>query len=195
MVLPMRSKTPMPSLNSIHAPPLLAPPPGLCAVDEIEGVTPKLSSDFNLLNITSALLTQSQMPGLEQQIRLLSQRALGADTWEAFLEPEQGDPEWQLLTLVGRDCLAGFAKYAFFEEECDDEREGMIMSIHHIVVDEALRGRGHGGVLLEDLLARARSSGAWAVKLYSTPAAVGFYERFGFKLIGADRLMERRLPL
>lgn len=191
------------SLGSIFGPQgalKLPPPPGLCGASDTEADTqsaPQVSTpqelDFKLLNIDGSLLLQTQMPELVEQIRVLSQQALGVDTWEALLNPEPGDPEWQLLALVGPGFLAGFSKYAFFQEDCNDGSEGTIMSIHHVVVDEALRGMGHGRTMLVDLLNRAQAANAWAIKLYSTPAAVGFYERLGFQIIGPDRLMEKRL--
>lgn len=178
----------------------LPPPPGLCGDSDAAADSQSHSQssapnelDFKLLNIDESLLMQARMPELVEQIRLLSQRALGVDTWDAFLNPEPGDPEWQMLALVGKDYLAGFSKYAFFKEDCNDGSEGTIMSIHHVVVDEAVRGMGHGRTMLIDLVNRARTVDAWAIKLYSTPAAVGFYERMGFELIGPDRLMEKSL--
>lgn len=187
-----------PALSSDGMAKLLAPP-GLCGMscDNAPVTKPQPHTpaglDFNLLNINGALLMQTRMPGLEEQIRLLSQRALGVDTWEALLRPEPEDPDWQLLALVGKDCLAGFSTYAFFPEDQDNGSTGLIMSIHHVVVDELLRGTGHGSRMLKDLLSRARIANAWAVKLYSKPLAVGFYERLGFKLVGPDLLMELRL--
>mmetsp|Transcript_81645 Transcript_81645/g.134941 ORF Transcript_81645/g.134941 Transcript_81645/m.134941 type:complete len:93 (+) Transcript_81645:725-1003(+) len=55
------------------------------------------------------------------------------------------------------------------------------------------RGTGQGRRLVEELSAKACSAGAWAVKLYSTRSAVGFYKRLGFQVIGPNQLMEKRL--
>lgn len=178
------------------------PPPGLsCAAAPMQASVPLPTPSqisFNLLNMSASLLSQSSVPGLEGRIRLLSQHALGLDALEALLEPEPDDPEWHLLALVGKEFLAGFSTYAFFPEDCDDGSSGLIMSIHHVVAAKVFRGMGHGRTMLEDLLARARSANAWAVKLFSKPTAVGFYERMGFNLAGyenedGDHLMEVRL--
>jgi len=180
-------------------------PPGLsgvqCAAAPAQTSVPlpmPSQLSFNLLSMSASLLPQSSVIELESRIRLLSQHALGVDAWEDLLEPETGDPEWHLLALMGKEFLAGFSTYAFFPEDCDDGSSGLIMSVHHMVAAKVFRGMGHGRTMLEDLLARARSANAWAVKLFSKPAAVGFYERMGFKLAGyenedGDHLMEVRL--
>ena len=80
--------------------PEISPPPGIMPP------APVSSADVfipTLLKVDVSLLLDTALPGLEGQIRNLSQNSLGVDTWETLLHPEPGDPEWQLVALVGRD--------------------------------------------------------------------------------------------
>ncbi len=55
--------------------------------------------------------------------------------------------------------------------------------IENVVVDEAARGQGHGGALIEHAIAEARRAGCYKVSLTSNKRrgdAHRFYERLGF---------------
>ncbi len=52
-----------------------------------------------------------------------------------------------------------------------------------IAVVPSRRGEGTGVLLLEALLARARSDGFRAISLSAAQGQTGFYERFGFEIV------------
>eukprot|EP00931_Biecheleriopsis_adriatica_P119779 TRINITY_DN94971_c0_g1_i1.p1 TRINITY_DN94971_c0_g1~~TRINITY_DN94971_c0_g1_i1.p1 ORF type:complete len:333 (+),score=82.56 TRINITY_DN94971_c0_g1_i1:37-999(+) len=166
-------------------------PPGLApetSVGKQGHRADKFEDGQQMLTVGAARLVQTAPSWLEHQIRAISLEALEVDAWKQLAEPEPDDPEWQLVALVGSCRLVGFATYAFFEEG-----PGSIMSVHHVAISQSFRGMGFGRRLLAELLRRARQKGAWAVKLFSKPAAVAFYERAGFSVIGPDLLMELRM--
>lgn len=143
------------------------------------------------LHVDVGRLVETAPPWLEVQIRELSLAALQVDAWQALLHPEPDDPQWQLLALVCCRGLVGFGTYALFEEV--GKHGNLVMSVHHVVVASTHRGRGCGRRIVAELQAKAKSAGAWAVKLYSTPSAVRFYEHLGFKVVGPNQLMELHL--
>jgi amino-acid N-acetyltransferase len=53
--------------------------------------------------------------------------------------------------------------------------------LRSVVVSESLNGRGVGGLLVEDMLGRARAAGVSAVWLLTTTAA-GWFPRYGFRV-------------
>lgn len=56
----------------------------------------------------------------------------------------------------------------------------------HLWVDPAEQGTGVGRLLVQGILAEARARGWKELEVRSDPNAVGFYERFGARPIGAD---------
>lgn len=74
--------------------------------------------------------------------------------------------------------------------------------IGRMAVLRAWRGRGVGGTIVKALLSVAGKKGCGIVRLHAQTHAIGFYARFGFKVVGGEfdeagiphRLMEIKLP-
>lgn len=58
--------------------------------------------------------------------------------------------------------------------------EGPVGELHELVVDEPHRGRGAGRLLMEAVIARARTAGAVELTA-ATSCAHDYYRRFGFR--------------
>jgi GNAT superfamily N-acetyltransferase len=73
------------------------------------------------------------------------------------------------------------APYLPREAQAEAYAPGADRRITNLFVTVDLIGRGIGRTLLDHLIALARNEGAPRLRLVSTPNAVGFYERAGFK--------------
>lgn len=111
------------------------------------------------------VLRTARRPDLPQALRLLSGAALGWDgvaaNWERYVviaEPGSG-------TVCG---VAGL------------EVRGAVAVLRSVAVAPSLRGRGHGGALVQAMVERARVAGADQLCL-TTRGAEGFYRRHGFE--------------
>ena len=58
--------------------------------------------------------------------------------------------------------------------------------VGRMAVDAAVRGRGHGAAVLEELHRQAVQRGATAVELHAQVGARGFYERAGYTPVGEE---------
>jgi predicted GNAT family N-acyltransferase len=65
------------------------------------------------------------------------------------------------------------------------ERDGRGV-IGRMAVDAAVRGRGHGAAVLEELHRQAASRGLTEVELHAQVSARGFYERAGYTVVGGE---------
>ena len=57
---------------------------------------------------------------------------------------------------------------------------GVVSELHELVVDEPYRGRGAGRLLVEAVVARARTAGAVEITV-PTRTACDYYRKFGFE--------------
>jgi GNAT superfamily N-acetyltransferase len=73
--------------------------------------------------------------------------------------------------------------------------EATVGEVVAVFVDPAFGGRGIGRVLLEHALGLARAGGRGSVRLESTLNAVGFYERFGFRVVEHTAVRRNRVEV
>ena len=65
------------------------------------------------------------------------------------------------------------------------ERDGRAV-VGRMAVDAAVRGRGHGAAVLDELHRQARARGLTEVELHAQLTARGFYERAGYTAVGGE---------
>jgi GNAT superfamily N-acetyltransferase len=67
-------------------------------------------------------------------------------------------------------------------------RRGRTVRLANVITLPEHRGKGHGSLLVRDVVAWARSIGADRVDLSATPAGLRLYQRAGFELTRAPRM-------
>jgi len=122
---------------------------------------------------------------------------LTAENWEAMQRGltaavRAPDPGIPLVALDG-GAVAGFVVY--FPPGASDKTlfAAEWASVRLLAVDPARRGRGIGGALMEECIARARQDGARVMGLHTSElmaTARAMYERMGFEVV---RELPRRL--
>ncbi|SFT77946.1 Predicted N-acyltransferase, GNAT family [Geodermatophilus amargosae] len=65
------------------------------------------------------------------------------------------------------------------------ERDGRAV-VGRMAVDAAVRGRGHGAAVLDELHRQALARGLTEVELHAQVTARGFYERAGYTAVGGE---------
>lgn len=109
-----------------------------------------------------------------------------------FWKEQIADPEWPVFLLEERGVPMAFCQMVPSKDEGDDAtRVGHITSLH---VLPQLRGRGHGRVLMDHVLAEFGRRGFTDVTLWVLEAnqpARRFYEKYGFARDGGTRTNPR----
>lgn len=106
----------------------------------------------------------------------------------AYQEVDGKDPgSWQVMVYDDEGLAAGvrvLRQGVSFDEA----------SIGRVVTRRSARGRGHGAVAMREGLRIARERfGADAVRIEAQCHAIGFYERFGFR-VDSDEFLEDGIP-
>jgi GNAT superfamily N-acetyltransferase len=83
------------------------------------------------------------------------------------------------LLLVFRGDVVGVVRL-----DCGSSDVGII---RQLAIDGPAQGVGHGGTLLQILVARGMALGLRVLEVNSDRQAVGFYQRFGFDLVDGER--------
>lgn len=66
--------------------------------------------------------------------------------------------------------------------------------IGRIAVKKNSRGKGYGGLVVEELLRRVKSDGVPTVTIEAQTHAQGFYEKLGFKVVSFDVIYDLHVP-
>jgi GNAT superfamily N-acetyltransferase len=133
---------------------------------------------------------------LPQIIRIANQAfvemgRLPARFGKRALEHLKDFPEWQFLAASGGKVLG-------FIFGSPQNEEDFVMPINWIATDPALQGRGIGGSLLRAYERHCRKLGCQRIYI-RTPFAARFYEKYGYRPIGASyrlikELMGKSIP-
>ncbi len=117
---------------------------------------------------------------LEEQIAYIQDRSGGLAVVVAEILDDDGQPT-----------VAGFGSLSFYRD-----RPGYRTSVENSVyVDQRLRGRGVGNLLLAHLIERARTNGFHAIFARVADAreeSVKLHEKHGFFLVGIEREVGRK---
>jgi len=121
-----------------------------------------------------------------QTIHVLRRRALfndatdTADAGSAYNadHPDDRDADHRVLALFAEDQLLGTLRV--------DLSHPAWAAFRLVAIDPNRRGRGFGGAMLEMAEAFVTSKGWRQVRLHAKPAAIGFYERHGYRPVGWD---------
>ncbi len=91
------------------------------------------------------------------------------------------------LTINGK--IIGY--FSFFEIEKN------VAKLDNIFILPEFIGQGYGEVLMNDFLVKVKEKGLKKVRLDSEPKAEGFYQKFGFEVIGKlkSSIKNRYLPI
>ncbi len=107
------------------------------------------------------------------------------------IEAELADPASTFLLAFEGQRLVGYAKLRDGREPACVEGEKPI-ELERIYVEQELKGRGYGSVLMESCLQLARGAGygtiwlgVWEKNLH----AIGFYEKWGFAAVGSQKFV------
>ena len=102
---------------------------------------------------------------------------------------KQLDADWRrLLSLWPQSCFAGRDDWALVATSTSQRMTSHSAWVGMVLVDEAHRGQGHGGALLDAALLAATKSGIQAVGLDATDLGRPVYLKRGFRdVAGIDR--------
>ena len=104
-------------------------------------------------------------------------------TFDTLIEQSRGE------ILVADDGAAGLAGLATVTYNLAIRYGGEYCQLEELFVDPGARGRNLGGLLIEAVLARARTRGCAECGLYLLPHTENnrqFYEKYGFAAVGAE---------
>jgi len=113
-----------------------------------------------------------------------------SDVWSAYREQLAANPDaielpraliengWVRVAIEHDDAPIGFSVVI--------PTDGSVHELDGLFVDPGHMGRGVGRALVEEAAARAAGDGAECIEVTAGPAQ-GFYEKVGFRLVGAAR--------
>jgi len=109
------------------------------------------------------------------------------ETFESLISNERGS----LLVAIDNELILGMASISY---NLALRYNGEYCQLEELVVDSEARGKNVGGLLIEETISLAKKRGCKEFGLYlleSTKHNQGFYEKYGFQVIGS----EMRQPL
>ncbi|HSC73307.1 MAG TPA: GNAT family N-acetyltransferase [Gaiellaceae bacterium] len=107
-------------------------------------------------------------------------------SWDAWVE---GHP-FRIVAEAGGDVVGWAALSPASNRRC---YEGVFEN--SVYVDRDVRGLGVGRALLDELIKRARKTGAWTIQTSIFPenrASLALHERCGFRVVGTRERIGRR---
>ena len=111
-----------------------------------------------------------------------------SDTYDALMVGDRG------TVLVADDDELGVLGSATISFNLAIRYSGEYCQLEELFVDPATRGKNAGGLLIESIIVTARDRGCAEIGLYLlewTAHNQPFYEKYGFKVVGAE--MRQRL--
>ena len=146
-----------------------------------------------MARMTQTLVREAREDDLPRILDLLEQLSAGSsrgarpkpqlgDGHRATLARLRDNPDYHLLVLEEDGKVAGTATLYLLP---DMDLGGTVWGVvEHVVIDEPLRGRGHGEALMNEAIRLARAAGCYKISLNSGNLRLDthrFYERIGFR--------------
>ena len=104
------------------------------------------------------------------------------ETFESLISNERGS----LLVAIDNELILGMASISY---NLALRYNGEYCQLEELVVDSEARGKNVGGLLIEETISLAKKRGCKEFGLYlleSTKHNQGFYEKYGFQVIGSE---------
>lgn len=96
--------------------------------------------------------------------------------------PGDKDNDTSHFGLIVDNCLRGIA--SIYKEDYPGSRKNDTYRLRGMAIDNGLRGKGYGKLLLEEVEESLRKKDARYLWCNARIHATGFYERMGFKIKG-----------